>query len=57
MFMYPHRGNTVPQILVEKAEEYLPPDMGFLIKFVEVNLQLSSLFLIRMSCVKLGFNV
>ncbi|GJN40729.1 hypothetical protein PR202_gn00022 [Eleusine coracana subsp. coracana] len=28
-------GNTVPQILLEKAEEYLPADMGFLIKFVE----------------------
>ncbi|GJN41043.1 hypothetical protein PR202_gn00367 [Eleusine coracana subsp. coracana] len=28
-------GSTVPQILLEKAEEYLPADMGFLIKFVE----------------------
>ncbi|XP_066350009.1 lysine-specific demethylase JMJ21-like isoform X3 [Miscanthus floridulus] len=28
-------GNSVPQVLVEKAEEYLPPNMGFLFKFVK----------------------
>lgn len=28
-------GGSVPQVLLEKAEEYLPPDMGFLIKFVK----------------------
>ncbi|TVU46770.1 hypothetical protein EJB05_06329 [Eragrostis curvula] len=28
-------GSTIPQHLVEKAEEYLPPDMGFLIKLVK----------------------
>ncbi|OQU92485.1 hypothetical protein SORBI_3001G350900 [Sorghum bicolor] len=30
-------GNSVPQVLVEKAEEYLPPNMGFLFKFVKDN--------------------
>lgn len=38
-FTYVYRGGSVPQVLLEKAEEYLPPDMGFLIKFVKVNLQ------------------
>ncbi|OEL37244.1 F-box protein [Dichanthelium oligosanthes] len=28
-------GNSVPQVLIEKAEGYLPPDMDFLIKFVK----------------------
>ncbi|WVZ57166.1 hypothetical protein U9M48_007585 [Paspalum notatum var. saurae] len=28
-------GSSVPQVLIEKAEEYLPPNMGFLIKFVK----------------------
>ncbi|XP_037486175.1 F-box protein At1g78280-like isoform X2 [Triticum dicoccoides] len=28
-------GGTVPTVLIEKAEEYLPPDMNSLIKFVK----------------------
>ncbi|VAH33731.1 unnamed protein product [Triticum turgidum subsp. durum] len=28
-------GGTVPTVLIEKAEEYLPPDMSSLIKFVK----------------------
>ncbi|PUZ40838.1 hypothetical protein GQ55_9G454900 [Panicum hallii var. hallii] len=28
-------GNSVPQVLIEKAEGYLPPNMDFLIKFVK----------------------
>ncbi|KAL6650056.1 hypothetical protein ACP70R_014280 [Stipagrostis hirtigluma subsp. patula] len=28
-------GNSIPQVLVEKAEEYLPPNIGLLIKFVK----------------------
>ncbi|XP_062211453.1 lysine-specific demethylase JMJ21 isoform X2 [Phragmites australis] len=29
-------GNSVPQVLIEKAEEYLPPNMGFFIKFDKI---------------------
>lgn len=28
-------GGSIPTVLIEKAEEYLPPDMGSLIKFVK----------------------
>ncbi|KAL6878419.1 hypothetical protein ACP4OV_012589 [Aristida adscensionis] len=28
-------GTSIPQVLIEKAEEYLPPDTSFLIKFVK----------------------
>jgi aminoglycoside phosphotransferase (APT) family kinase protein len=34
-FTYLCRGGSIPQVLIEKAEEYLPDDIRFLIKFVK----------------------
>jgi hypothetical protein len=36
-FTYLCRGGSIPQVLIEKAEEYLPDDIRFLIKFVKVS--------------------
>jgi hypothetical protein len=53
-FTCPLRGNSVPQVLIEKAEGYLPPNMDLLIKFVKVTLQFSFLYMRFMSNIRLN---